>query len=57
MASEEQETLWVLRAQCKDREAVEALLRSVQPALHRFLRSIVGGVSRIRPALSHLAGC
>ncbi len=42
MTAEEQETLWVLRAQCRDREALEVLLRSVQPSLHRFLRSIVG---------------
>ncbi len=42
MTAEEQETLWVLRAQCSDREALEALLRSVQPSLHRFLRSVVG---------------
>jgi RNA polymerase sigma-70 factor (ECF subfamily) len=36
------ETLWALRAQCGDREAVEALLRSVQPALHRYVRRLVG---------------
>jgi len=37
-----QETLWVLRAQCGDREALELLLRHVQPALHRYLRGLVG---------------
>jgi RNA polymerase sigma-70 factor (ECF subfamily) len=33
---------WVLRAQCHDREALEALLRSVQPALRRYLCELVG---------------
>jgi RNA polymerase sigma-70 factor (ECF subfamily) len=33
---------WVLRAQCRDREALEALLRSVQPSLHRYLCGLVG---------------
>jgi RNA polymerase sigma-70 factor (ECF subfamily) len=37
-----QEALWVLRAQCDDREALELLLRSVQPSLRRYLRGIVG---------------
>ena len=32
----------VLRAQVHDREALELLLRSVQPSLRRFLRSMVG---------------
>lgn len=36
------ETLWVLRAQAGDREACELLLRSVQPALSRYVRSLVG---------------
>jgi RNA polymerase sigma-70 factor (ECF subfamily) len=31
-----------LRAQVGDREAIEVLLRSVQPALTRYLRSLVG---------------
>jgi RNA polymerase sigma-70 factor, ECF subfamily len=33
---------WVLRAQCHDREALEALLRSVQPSLRRYLCGLVG---------------
>ena len=32
----------VLRAQCNDREALELLLRSVQPSLHRYLSGLVG---------------
>jgi RNA polymerase sigma-70 factor (ECF subfamily) len=42
MASSRQEAQWVLRAQCDDREALELLLRSVQPSLHRYLYSVVG---------------
>ena len=38
----DQEPFWVVRAQCQDREALELLLRSVQPALHRYVRSVVG---------------
>jgi RNA polymerase sigma-70 factor, ECF subfamily len=37
-----QEALWVLRAQCDDREALELLLRSVQRSLHRYLCGLVG---------------
>src|SRR4051812_7622844 len=33
---------WVLRAQCHDREALEALLRSVQPSLRRYLTGVAG---------------
>jgi RNA polymerase sigma-70 factor (ECF subfamily) len=33
---------WVLRAQCRDREALESLLRSVQPALRRYLSGLAG---------------
>jgi RNA polymerase sigma-70 factor (ECF subfamily) len=33
---------WVLRAQCRDREALEALLRSVQPSLRRYLAGLAG---------------
>ena len=36
------ETMWALRAQCGDREALEQLLRSVQPALHRYVRRLAG---------------
>jgi RNA polymerase sigma-70 factor (ECF subfamily) len=32
----------VLRAQCDDREALELLLRAVQPSLRRYLRGLVG---------------
>ena len=32
----------MLRAQCNDREALEALLRSVQPSLRRYLSGLVG---------------
>lgn len=31
----------MLRAQCGDREALESLLRSIQPSLQRFVRRIV----------------
>src|SRR5262245_36625808 len=37
-----QEALWVLRAQSGDREALELLLRHIQPSLRRYLRSLVG---------------
>ena len=33
---------WVLRAQCHDREALEALLRSIQPSLRRYLSALAG---------------
>jgi RNA polymerase sigma-70 factor, ECF subfamily len=38
----QQETYWVLRAQAGDREALELLLRSAQPALSRYIRGVVG---------------
>jgi RNA polymerase sigma-70 factor, ECF subfamily len=38
----DQEALWVLRAQSDDREAIELLLRNVQPSLRRYLRGLVG---------------
>jgi RNA polymerase sigma-70 factor, ECF subfamily len=41
----QQEAQWVLRAQLGDREAIEALLRSVQPMLTRYVRAIVGVAS------------
>ena len=37
-----QEARWVLLAQCGDRAAIEQLLRTVQPALTRYVRAIVG---------------
>jgi RNA polymerase sigma-70 factor, ECF subfamily len=37
-----QEAQWVLRAQCDDREALESLLRSIQPSLRRFVSGVVG---------------
>lgn len=33
---------WVLRAQCSDRDALESLLRSVQPSLRRYLAGLAG---------------
>ena len=42
MTTPRQEALWVLRAQCHDREAFESLLRSVQPSLRRYLAGLVG---------------
>lgn len=38
----EDETFWALRAQCGDREALEQLLRSAQPPLHRYVRRLTG---------------
>jgi RNA polymerase sigma-70 factor (ECF subfamily) len=37
-----QETQWVLRAQCHDREALELLLRHVQLPLRRYLAGLAG---------------
>jgi RNA polymerase sigma-70 factor, ECF subfamily len=37
-----EEALWVLRAQCDDREALELLLRHIQPSLRRYLTGVVG---------------
>lgn len=45
MATSKQEAQWALRAQCGDREALELLLRSVQPALHRYLSRLAGAPS------------
>lgn len=45
MATSKQEAEWVLRAQCGDREALELLLRSVQPSLRRYLTRLVGASS------------
>jgi len=42
MGTPRQEALWVLRAQCGDREALESLLGSIQVSLRRYLRSLVG---------------
>ena len=42
MGARRQEAQWVLRAQADDREALELLLRSVQPSLQRYLRGLVG---------------
>jgi RNA polymerase sigma-70 factor, ECF subfamily len=33
---------WVLRAQCGDREALELVLRALQPALRRYVSGLVG---------------
>jgi RNA polymerase sigma-70 factor, ECF subfamily len=40
-----QDAQWVLRAQCGDREALELLLRRVQPSLRRYLMRLVGASS------------
>lgn len=42
MATPIEEARWVLRAQCHDREALELVLRSVQPALRRYIASLIG---------------
>jgi RNA polymerase sigma-70 factor (ECF subfamily) len=42
VTGQSQESQWVLRAQCGDREALELLLQGVQPALHRYIRGIAG---------------
>ncbi len=42
MDAPRQESQWVLRAQCGDREALERLLRRIQPSLHRYLSGLVG---------------
>jgi RNA polymerase sigma-70 factor (ECF subfamily) len=45
METSRQQQQWVLRAQAEDREALELLLRSIQPSLHRFLLGLVGATS------------
>ena len=42
MRTTTQEALWVLRAQSGDGEALELLLRSIQPSLRRYLLRLVG---------------
>ena len=42
MTTSIQEMQWVLRAQCRDRDALEALLRSVQPSMRRYLSGVAG---------------
>lgn len=42
MSDAREEAQWVLLAQSGDREALEKLLRAVQPALHRYLRGLAG---------------
>ena len=42
MTTSTQDAQWVLRAQCRDREALEQLLRAVQPSLQRYLVRLVG---------------
>jgi RNA polymerase sigma-70 factor (ECF subfamily) len=36
------EVMWALRAQCGDHAALEHLLRSVQPAMRRYVTRVVG---------------
>jgi hypothetical protein len=45
VATSRQEAQWVLRAQCNDREALELLLRSVQPSLHRYLSGLMSAAA------------
>lgn len=40
MSQAQQETLWVLRAQSGDRDAMDQLFRTLQSPLYRFLRSL-----------------
>jgi RNA polymerase sigma-70 factor (ECF subfamily) len=42
MTTSTKEMQWVLRAQYRDRDALELLLRSVQPALRRYLTGLAG---------------
>jgi RNA polymerase sigma-70 factor (ECF subfamily) len=42
MRGTEQEAGWVIQAQCGDRDAMEQVLRSVQPPLRRYLVRLVG---------------
>lgn len=42
MGTSTHQSLWVLRAQCGDRDALELLLRSIQPSLQRYLCGLVG---------------
>jgi RNA polymerase sigma-70 factor, ECF subfamily len=44
VGTSKQEAQWVLRAQCYDSEALELLLRNIQPSLHRYLRGLVGSL-------------
>jgi RNA polymerase sigma-70 factor (ECF subfamily) len=44
VATSIQEAQWVLRAQCDDREALDLLLRSVQPSLRHYVAGLVGSV-------------
>src|SRR2546423_7457910 len=41
MRGSEQETAWVIQAQCGDRDAMEQVLRSVQPQLRRYILRLV----------------
>jgi RNA polymerase sigma-70 factor, ECF subfamily len=42
LATSTEEAKWVLRAQCGDRDALELLLRGVQPALRRYVAGLIG---------------
>jgi DNA-directed RNA polymerase specialized sigma24 family protein len=42
LATPIEEAHWVLRAQCHDRDALELLLKSVQPVLRRYVNSLIG---------------
>jgi RNA polymerase sigma-70 factor (ECF subfamily) len=45
MRGTEQETAWVIQAQCGDRDAMERVLRGVQPSLHRYILRLVGSTA------------
>ena len=42
MATPIDEARWVIGAQCGDRDALEQLLRSIQPPLHRYVHRLIG---------------
>ena len=42
MRTPPEEARWAVRAQCDDREALDLLLRSVQPIVTRYVRRLVG---------------
>ena len=45
MATPIHESASVVRAQCGDREALELLLRSAQPPLHRYVSRLIGATA------------
>ena len=51
MTQAQQETLWVLRAQSGDRDAMDQLFRTLQSPLYRFLRSLGADAHRAEDLL------